>query len=261
MKLLTLWVCYVNISYLLQKKLNRKKVIIMPIGVFLDSLAVLIGGLCGAKFKHKIPQSINYPLTIIFGISAIVIGIVSCIKLKSLPAVILSLILGTLIGELMDLDTKVKNLFKKVIYKFNFKIDGDQEAYMSFYVIVAATFCLSGTNIFGAMNEAMTGDITILLSKAIMDIFAGAIFACTLGYAMNLIIVPQVLILGTFFYLAKCIMPLISANMLADFTAIGGILTFVIGLSIAEIKKIKVVNLLPALLIIFPISCLFELML
>ncbi len=179
MKLLTLWVCYVNISYLLQKKLNRKKVIIMPIGVFLDSLAVLIGGLCGAKFKHKIPQSINYPLTIIFG----------------------------------------------------------------------------------AMNEAMTGDITILLSKAIMDIFAGAIFACTLGYAMNLIIVPQVLILGTFFYLAKCIMPLISANMLADFTAIGGILTFVIGLSIAEIKKIKVVNLLPTLLIIFPISCLFELML
>ncbi|WP_252222243.1 MULTISPECIES: DUF554 family protein [unclassified Clostridium] len=151
----------------------------MPIGVFLDSLAVLIGGLCGAKFKHKIPQSINYPLTIIFG----------------------------------------------------------------------------------AMNEAMTGDITILLSKAIMDIFAGAIFACTLGYAMNLIIVPQVLILGTFFYLAKCIMPLISANMLADFTAIGGILTFVIGLSIAEIKKIKVVNLLPTLLIIFPISCLFELML
>ncbi|NFG61098.1 MULTISPECIES: DUF554 domain-containing protein [unclassified Clostridium] len=233
----------------------------MPIGIFLDSLAVLIGGVLGARFKHKIPHRINYPLTIIFGISAIVIGVVSFIKLKSLPAVILSLILGTLMGELMDLDTKVKNIFKKVIYKFHFEIEGDQEAYMNFYVIVAATFCLSGTNIFGAMNEAMTGDITILLSKAIMDIFAGAIFACILGYAMNLIVVPQFLILGAFFYLAKFIMPLINANMLGDFTAIGGILTFIIGLSIAEIKKIKVVNLLPALVIVFPISFLFQLML
>ncbi len=58
----------------------------MPIGVFLDSLAVLIGGLCGAKFKHKIPQSINYPLTIIFGISAIVIGL-SIAEIKKIKVV------------------------------------------------------------------------------------------------------------------------------------------------------------------------------
>ena len=71
---------------------------------------------------------------------------------------------------------------------------------MHFYLIVTVTFCASGTNIFGAINEGLTGDFTILLSKAVMDIFASTIFA-PLGFAMNLIVIPQFIILTGFFYL------------------------------------------------------------
>lgn len=219
-----------------------------------------MGGTLGAKFKSVIPNHIKEPLNIIFGISAISIGIVSMIKLNSLPAVILSLILGCLIGELIKLDTHIKNVFSKLIRKLNFNIEGDYEEYMNFYIIVAVTFCASGANIFGALNEGMTGNMTILLSKAVMDIFASVIFATTLGYAINLIVIPQCLILSALFYLARLIMPAISQAMLSDFIAIGGILTFVLGLRLLSIIKIDVANLLPALILVFPASYIFGLL-
>lgn len=131
---------------------------------------------------------------------------------------------------------------------------------MNFYIIVAVTFCASGTNIFGSLNEGMTGDMTVLISKAVMDIFASVIFATTLGYAINLIVIPQCLILSTLFYLSKLIMPIISQTMLSDFIAVGGILTFVLGLSILKIIKINVANLLPALILVFPASYIFGLL-
>ena len=79
---------------------------------------------------------------------------------------------------------------------------------------------------FGALNEGMTGDMTVLISKAVMDIFASVIFATTLGYAINLIVIPQFLILSTLFYLSKLIMPIISQTMLSDFIAVRGYFNF-----------------------------------
>lgn len=137
------------------------------------------------------------------------------------------------------------------------EIHGDKEVYMRFYLIVTVTFCASGTNIFGAINEGISGDFTILLSKAVMDIFAATLFATTLGRAMNLIVLPQFLILCACFYGARFILPLTTEAMLQDFVAVGGLLTLVLGLSIAQIKHISAVNLLPALVLIWPSSWLF----
>ena len=231
----------------------------VPVSVLIDCMCVLLGGIVGATFKDRVHERIKEPLNVIFGICAIGIGIYSFIKLHALPPVILSLVMGAMIGEFLDLDAKVKCFFLRVFDHLNFKIHGDHDQYMNFYVVVAVTFCASGTNIFGAMNEGITGDMNILLSKAAMDLFAGAIFASTLGYAMNLIVVPQFLILSACFYLARFIMHFITTEMFADFLAVGGLLTFALGLSIARIKTINAVNLLPALVIAMPVSYLLGL--
>ena len=101
-------------------------------------------------------------MNIVFGLSAISIGMTSVIKFHSLPGIILALILGALIGEIIDLDSNVKNIFHRAIEKLNFKIHGNKDDYMAFYLIVAVTFCRSRTNIFGTINEAITGDYRIL---------------------------------------------------------------------------------------------------
>ncbi|GAA0078946.1 DUF554 domain-containing protein [Clostridium sp. CTA-5] len=235
----------------------------MPLGVFIDCLCILVGGTIGAYLKNKVPTRIIEPLNVIFGISAIAIGIVAFIKLNSLPTVILSIILGTLIGEYLNLEDKIKSLFQNVLNKLNFKIPNNinSDDYMKFYLIVAVTFCASGTNIFGAINEGLTGDMTILISKATMDIFASFIFATTLGYAMNIIVIPQLIFLSLCFYSSHIIMPFITQSMLADFVSVGGLMTFILGLSIAKIKSVSAVNLLPSLLIVLPVSYLFSILL
>lgn len=231
----------------------------IPKGIIIDCCCVLFGTNLGSAIKSRVPERIKQPMNAIFGIAAIAIGITSMVKLQSLPAVILALILGALAGEMMNLDRRVNSLFERILEKLHFKISGNKEDYMRFYLIVAVTFCASGTNIFGAINEGISGDFTILLSKAVMDIFAATIFAATLGRAMNLIVLPQFLILCACFYSAQFIMPLTTAAMLNDFIAVGGLLTFVLGLSIAQIKHISAVNLLPSLILIWPSSWLFGL--
>ncbi len=225
----------------------------IPKGIIIDCSCVLLGTNLGSVMKDRVPERIKQPMNIIFGIAAITIGLTSVIRLQSLPAVILALILGALTGELTGLDGKVNSLFQAVLEKLNFKITGDKDEYMRFYLIVAVTFCASGTNIFGAISEGITGDFTILLSKAVMDIFAATIFATTLGRAMNVTVILQFLILCLCFYSARFIMPLTTEAMLNDFIAMGGLLTFVLGLSIAQIKHISAVNLLPSLILIWPV--------
>lgn len=158
---------------------------------------------------------------VIFGMCAIAIGMVSVIKLESLPAVLLALILGTIIGELADLDRRIKTGFLHGLHHLHFKIEGDKEVYMRFYLVVAVTLCASGTNIFGAFQEGATGDMTILMSKAVMDIFAAAI---------------------------------------QNFIAVGGLMTFILGLNIAKIKEVRAANLLPALAVVFPATAFFHLL-
>ena len=83
----------------------------IPRGVILDCCCVLLGANVGTLLRNKIPTKLQEPLMVIFGMCAIAIGMVSVIKLESLPAVLLALILGTIIGELADLDRRIKTGF------------------------------------------------------------------------------------------------------------------------------------------------------
>lgn len=231
---------------------------LIPVGIIIDGSCILLGTILGSLLKNYIPERIKQPMNIIFGIAAMAIGIISLMKIYSLPALILALLLGALIGEIIKLEFHIKNGFSFAIHKLKFKIDENQEEYMHFYIIVAVMLCASGTNIFGAISEGVSGDFTILLSKGIMDIFAATLFASVLGWAMSLILIPQMIILCFCFYGAQFLMPYITNNMLNDFIAIGGLLTFVLGFNIAKIKEISAANLLPSLILIWPCSLLFS---
>lgn len=232
----------------------------IPRGVILDCCCVLLGANAGTLLRNKIPTKLQEPLMVIFGMCAIAIGMVSVIKLESLPAVLLALILGTIIGELADLDRRIKTGLLHGLHHLHFKIEGDKEIYMRFYLIVAVTLCASGTNIFGAFQEGATGDMTILMSKAVMDIFAAAIFAMALGFGMNLIVVPQFLILSLCFYAGKWMMSYLDPAAIQNFVSVGGLMTFILGLNIAKIKEVRAANLLPALAVVFPATAFFHLL-
>lgn len=233
----------------------------VPIGVLATCAAVPLGGTLGVLLSRWIPERIRNNLMPIFGLSALLIGLVNALKLSQMPAVVLSLILGLIIGELLQLE----KLFHKGavrlaagMSRLSMGPSEGGEKMQEDFVSILVIFCFSGTGIFGALQSGLNGDHTVLLTKAIMDLFTAVIFAITLGHMVSVVCLPEVVILLTLFFSAGLLMPLVSESMLGDFMACGGLLSIATGFRVAGIKNFPVGNMLPALVLVMPLSALWS---
>ncbi|WP_085524531.1 DUF554 domain-containing protein [Tuberibacillus sp. Marseille-P3662] len=235
----------------------------MPTGSMIDALAVIIGGFLGAFFKDKIPERLSTALPLTFGAASMGMGIDLITDMDALPPVILSLLIGSALGELMNLEkgiewcaSKVRGPVERLFSGGNTELS--QEAFMEKFVGIVVLFCASGTGIFGALNEGMTGNTSILISKSFLDLFTAAIFATALGYMVITVAVPQFVILVGLFMSAGVILPLTEPHMIADFSGVGGIIMLVTGFRISGIKSFPIGNMLPALVLAMPVSELWK---
>lgn len=228
----------------------------MPIGCIINSLAVALGGVLGAAFGKYLPERVRESLPNVFGFSSMLIGVTLMIGVHSLSAVILSLIVGTILGELCRIERRIDQGLRwaqtKVLRGANMTAEQ-----MNSLLSVLVLFCASGTGVFGALNEGMTGDGSVLLAKTILDLPTAAIFATSLGLIVAAIAIPQCIIFMLLFFSAGLIVPVMSPTMIADFSAVGGVLTFIAGFRILGIKQVRLTNMLPALLLAPAVSALF----
>ena len=231
------------------------------IGPFVNGASVVVGSLSGAFLGDKISENLRTKMPLVFGLASMGLGIAMVVKVKYLPAVILALLVGTLIGELIHLETWVQKIAartKGFIESFAKPPEGlTQEQFLEKFVAILVLFCASGTGIFGAMNEGMTGDYSLLIVKSFLDLFTAAIFATALGYTVATLAIPQFAIQASLFFLAIKILPMTTPAMIADFSACGGLIMVATGLRIAGIKPFAVANMLPALFLAMPISALW----
>ncbi|HAY5378372.1 TPA: DUF554 domain-containing protein [Shigella flexneri] len=232
----------------------------MVIGPFINASAVLLGGVLGALLSQRLPERIRVSMTSIFGLASLGIGILLVVKCANLPAMVLATLLGALIGEICLLEKGVNTAVAKAqnLFRHSRKKPA-HESFIQNYVAIIVLFYASGTGIFGAMNEGMTGDPSILIAKSFLDFFTAMIFACSLGIAVSvisipLLIIPLLIIQLTLAWAAALILPLTTPSMMADFSAVGGLLLLATGLRICGIKMFPVVNMLPALLLAMPLS-------
>lgn len=230
----------------------------MPIGILVNVASVVMGGILGSAAGAYIPARFNKALTSIFGLSAILIGISMIGQMDSLSAVILSLILGGLAGEAAQLERSVSRGITALARRFPGSGLSDEQRENIISMIVL--FCFSGTGWFGSMNAGITGDHSILFAKSIMDFFTAAIFGAASGYLVGLIAIPQCAVFLALFYMSKSLMPLMTAGMIGDFKAVGGIITLALGLKLSGIRHYDAINLLPAIILVFFISHLWSLL-
>lgn len=227
----------------------------MVIGPFINAGAVLVGGLSGALLSQRLPERIRVSMTSIFGLASLGIGLLLVIKCANMPVMVLATLMGALIGEFCYLEKGINNgvswMQKRLLKPGKSR---EHENVIQSFVAIIVLFCASGTGIFGSMHEGMTGDPTILIAKSFLDFFTAMIFACSLGFAVCAISVPMLAIQLTLAFCAFMILPLTTPAMMADFTAVGGLLLLATGLRICGIKMFAVVNMLPALLLAMPIS-------
>lgn len=225
----------------------------MPIGILTDVTATLCGALLGCVLSSRLGDSWKKLLNNLLGIAALVMGIVLIIRAKNLSAVILALLLGACVGELLRLEDRINGLATAVTGKL--MGGGADGAYLAQVSAALILFCCGGTGWFGALNEGLTGDGSILVTKAILDCVTACIFAALLGKIIPCLCLPQLCVYLTLFGVAHLVQNAITDTMIADFSAVGGIVTFVAGLRLCKIKEdIKGLNLLPGLILAFFVS-------
>ncbi len=235
----------------------------MPIGVIVNASSVLLGGIFGGFFGNKLSEDFKEKLNMIFGACSMGMGIFSIAPMKNMPSVIFAIILGTIVGLAIHLG-KIFNkgalLMQRPITRMipteNLSISKDE--FMSLMVTATVLFCASGTGIYGSLDEGMSGDITILVSKSILDFFTAAIFAASLGYAVSIIAIPQFIIFVILFLLARFILPFTSTSMISDFKACGGFLMLATGFRMVKLKMFPIAEMIPAMILVMPLSWLWS---
>jgi len=219
----------------------------MPIGVICNVLAVALGGVIGAACGGKLSQEFKDKLNLIFGVCSMGIGIASIVLMQNMPAVVLALILGTIIGVVTHLGERIERGGAKLASLVPGNGSGDNALLVTAIVL----FCASGTGIYGAIVSGMSGDHSILIAKSILDIFTAMIFACSLGMVTSLVAIPQAVIFLALFFCAKLIFPLTTPAMVNDFKACGGFIMLATGLHITKIKDFPIADMIPAMVLVW----------
>ena len=240
----------------------------MSIGIIINVAAVALGGLIGAGLGNRVPDDIKDKMTMLFGCCAIGMGIPSIVQMQNLPPVILSVLVGSLIGMLIRLGKRINSaavLLQKGVSRILPKKQNEntgkkalpREELTAMLVTAIVLFCASGTGTYGAIVSGITGDSSILIAKSVLDFFTAVIFACTLGAVVAMVAIPQCLILTALFLLSGVIMPFVTPTMIADFKGCGGILLIATGFRIMKVKDFPVADMILALGIVMPVSYLW----
>lgn len=226
----------------------------MPIGITTDVCATFAGAVIGLIIGKKLPESLKTALNNILGIAAITMGVVLIMRQHTLSAVVLSVILGCIVGELIGLESLINRGVTGAVGKLMKGTNAD-EAFLIQVSAVVVLFCCGGTGWYGALNEGLTGDGSILITKSILDCVTAVIFGSLLGKIVPALCIPQAIVYACLFLVSGLVQPYINPNMIADFSAAGGIITLCAGLRLTGMKRdIKVLNLLPALILVFFVS-------
>ena len=225
----------------------------MPWGTLINVAAVLVGGTIGLLLHKNLPKRLQLIAFQAIGLCTLFLGVQMSLQVKDPLILIFSVLIGGIVGELMRLDEKIGSLSDKLK-----KAIGSGDANFTQGLVTAfLIFCIGSMTIVGALNEGISGDQSLLLTKSVLDGFTAIALASTYGVGVLFSVIPMFIFQGGLTVFASQFGGLFSANLLAQLTATGGILILGIGFNLLEIKQIKVINMLPALLVALVLAVLF----
>ena len=226
----------------------------MPIGTIANSLAIIVGSSLGIIFHREFPQKIKAIIFEAIGLSIIIIGIQMALKVEDLLVFIFSILIGGIIGEAIDLEKHFEN-FGNLLKE---KIGSENKRFTHGFLTSSLLFCVGSMAIVGSLNDGLRGDHSLLFTKSILDGFTSLALASTYGIGVLFSFIPILLYQGGITILSVQLQGLLSNLLVAQLTAVGGVLILGLGINLLEIKKIKITNLLPSLLIVIILSLIFK---
>ena len=228
------------------------------LGTIINVAAILICGTIGLFIKKGLNQKIIDSVMKGIGVAVMFIGISGALtgllkvnadgslETQGAMMLIISLILGTFLGELLKIEDRLESAGNFLKNKVKSKDGGNfTEAFVSTTLI----FCVGAMAIVGSLNDGLTGDYSMLAAKSVLDGIIALITASTLGIGALFSIIPVIIYQGGITLLAEFISPILSQELIGNLSYVGSALIFGIGVNQVFGKKIKTGNMLPALLI------------
>ena len=234
------------------------------LGTLINAAAIVLGGFIGLVFGKLISDRFRDTLCKACGVAVIFIGVAGTLKgmlkvgqdgaiVSSNEMLIVGcLCLGGLVGELINVEGGLERFGKWL--KKKTKSDSDA-SFIDGFLTATFTVCIGAMAIVGAINDALYGDISVLVTKSILDFIIIMIMAASLGKGTLFSAIPVAIFQGGITALALLISPIMTEAALSNLSTVGNALIFCVGINLVFEKKIKVANLLPA--IIFAVSAAF----
>ncbi len=227
------------------------------IGTLINTVLVLIGGGLGLLLRKGIPERIRDTIMQGLSLTVMLIGISGAIKTNDVLCVIVSIVVGGLIGGLLDIEKQLDKLGKFA----EKKLSSEEGSVAKGFVTASLIFCVGAMAIVGAMDSGIRGDHSTLIAKGVIDAVTSVFLAATLGPGVLLSAAAILVYQGAIALLSIWIAPILTETVICEMGATGGLLVLGIGFNLLfPNQKIKVGNLLPAIfvpLLYLPIAGLF----
>ena len=231
------------------------------IGVLVNVATVVIGSLIGLLLRGGIPKKLTNAVMFSLGVCVVYIGISGALNGNNPLVAILSMAFGTLVGTLLDLDGKLGKLGELIGRIAPRKRDGVSVSVAEGFVSGSLVFCVGAMTIVGSLSAGLSGDNSTLFTKAVLDLISSCMLAATLGIGVLLASGTVLVYQGALVLLAGLLAPVLSDAMVDELTCVGSLMLICLGLNIMNVSKIKVADLLPALLFVPLFTWLFGLFL
>lgn len=215
------------------------------LGTLVNVAAIIAGSLVGLIFKGRISEKYNQPIIQAVSLGVILIGLKNAFKCDDFILIIISLALGTLVGELCKIEYRLENFGIWIEKKFSKKGGSFAEG----FVTTSLLYCVGAMAIVGSLESGLTGNHHTLFAKSTLDGLGSVIFSSTMGMGVLFSSLSVLIYQGTITLAAEYAKPFLVPEVISQMSSVGGLLIVGIGINMLGEKKIKVGNMLPAVFI------------
>lgn len=224
----------------------------MP-GTLINAGTVILGSIIGLILHRRLPEKITIIVFHGIGLFTLFLGFTMAAKTNHYLIMIFSIVIGSIIGQLLSIDSaldRFSNYLKQ-------KVRSDNDKFTDGLITAFLLFCMGSMTILGAFEEGLGGRPNLLLSKSILDGFSSVVLSAGLGIGVIFSVIPLLIYQGGLTLFAGWLGEFFNEIVINEMSAVGGLILIGLGINILEIKKIKVVNMLPGLVVAVILAYIF----
>ena len=214
------------------------------IATFVNCGVIIVGCIIGLFIKGGIPERFNKIIMNGLALCAMFIGFSGALEGNNTIVTIVSMALGALVGELIDIDKWLNKLGETIQKKLD-KGNGKESRIAEGFVNASLLYCVGAMSIVGALQAGLSGNYDTIYAKTVLDGVSSVIFSASMGIGVIFSSVTVLLYQGGITLCASFLSGILSQAVIAEMTAVGSLMIVGLGLNLLEVTDIKIANLLP----------------